>query len=223
MKVTTDACLFGAWVADDIKSKVDQPQHALDIGAGTGLLSLMIAQKNPALFIDAIEIDPGAAIQANENILASPWQNQLKIIEGDIRNFPTDYSFDILISNPPFYENELNSLHPKKNLAHHSSELAFDDLLSKTNTHLNQTGTFYLLLPYKREAEIKKSLASYKLNISKEVYVRQSINHDFFRVMIAGKKEKEPHTEKSEISIWNEKRHYTDEFIKYLEDYYLYL
>jgi len=102
MKVTTDACLFGAWVADDIKSKVDQPQHALDIGAGTGLLSLMIAQKNPALFIDAIEIDPGAATQANENILSSPWRNRLKIIEGDIRNFPTDYSYDILISNPPF-------------------------------------------------------------------------------------------------------------------------
>lgn len=78
-------------------------------------------------------------------------------------------------------------------------------------------------MPYKRKTEIEELIKSHLLYISKEVHVRQSVNHDFFRIMIAGKKEKQLRMEESEISIWNEKKQYTNEFVKYLQDYYLYL
>lgn len=223
MKVTTDACLFGAWVAEEIKHSNEPSQHLLDIGTGTGLLPLMILQKNLQLHVDAIEIDPDACKQAEENSIASPWSKQLTIIASDIRNFQTDKLYDTLISNPPFYENELNAAHPKRNIAHHGSELTFNDLFDLINRHLNPAGTFYILTPYKRKAEIEKAMEVHHLHIAKEVYVRQSVNHDFFRIMLAGKKEKQADKQHSEISICNEKQQYTHEFVKYLQDYYLYL
>lgn len=114
MKVTTDACLFGAWVANEIINGVGQSENLLDVGTGTGLLSLMIVEKNPKLFIDAIEIDQDACKQANENRLGSPWHKQINIIEADARNFSSARQYDSIISNPPFYENELNSENKKK-------------------------------------------------------------------------------------------------------------
>ena len=179
MKVTTDACLFGAWVADEIKNSGDKVHTLFDVGAGTGLLSFMIAQKHAGLSIDAIEIDAEACSQANENNFASQWHNRINIIQGDLRGFSTGKLYDVIISNPPFYENQLTSANSKRNAAHHSSEFSFNDLISLIKTALNQTGSFYILMPYKRKAEIKKSLEEQNLSVSKEMYVRQSARHDF--------------------------------------------
>ncbi len=223
MKVTTDACLFGAWTADDIIRSGEGPRHLLDIGTGTGLLSLMVAQKNPGVFIDAIEINPEARRQAHQNILASPWHQQISSMEGDIRDFSTGKLYGGIICNPPFYENEPASVHPDRNVALHSSELTFDDLFRLIDRFLADNGTFYVLIPYKRKKEIEKIEHSHGFYVSERVYVRQSVHHDFFRIMIAGKKVKPPVTGQVEISIWDEKQQYTPAFVKYLRDYYLYL
>src|SRR5688572_25058776 len=119
MKVTTDACLFGAWCATEINQ---DNKRLLDIGTGTGLLSLMIAQKNK-LLIDAVEIEEQAAVQAVENVKASPWKESVHVIHKNIRDFNSEKKYNYIISNPPFYENELSGERMEKNIAHHDAGL----------------------------------------------------------------------------------------------------
>ena len=120
MKVTTDACLFGAWVANQIKNTGSEFSTALDIGTGTGLLSLMVSQKND-LKIDTIEIEDDAFEQLKENIADSPWKDRINLFHNDVRNFIFNQQYDVIFSNPPFYENELKSDDAKRNLALHGT------------------------------------------------------------------------------------------------------
>ena len=225
MKVTTDGCLFGGWVAEEIKNEKLKIHKSLDIGTGTGLLSLILAQKNPAVTIHAIEIDKDAGKQARENIDASPWKDRIDILEGNVKDYSFPEKFDLIISNPPFYENELKSESQKKNIAHHSENLTLEELLSIIKKNLNRNGHFYLLLPTKRNEEISSFFIKNKLQISKMIFVRQSINHDYFRILLSGKHKQDElsEIELDEISICDEKQEYTKEFTELLKDYYLYL
>jgi len=224
MKVTTDACLFGAWVAQEVESEKLKVESAIDIGTGTGLLALMLAQKNPEMEIDAIEIDKDAAEQANINVGSSPWKEQINILQGDVKAFSFEKEFDLIISNPPFYEKEIRSAIDSKNVAHHSENLTVKELLVIIKDNLRDTGLFFLLLPYKRNEEIKKLFKDHELYISKILFVRQSVKHDYFRLFIkGGLNAKEKETEFDELSIWDEKQQYTNEFVNLLKDYYLHL
>jgi len=229
MKVTTDACLFGAWIVREVKSQIPKAfgikiKNILDIGAGTGLLSLMFAQKNPELKIDAIELDKDAATQARFNVGSSPWKEQLNIIQADVKEFPFEKKFDLIISNPPFYEKEIRSATDSKNVAHHSENLTLKELLVIIKDNLRDTGLFFLLLPYKRNEEIKKLFNDHELSISKILFVRQSVKHDYFRIFIKGSlNAEEKETEFDELSIWDDKQQYTNEFVNLLKEYYLHL
>jgi tRNA1Val (adenine37-N6)-methyltransferase len=224
MKVTTDACLFGAWTAEEVRSQEPGVGSSLDIGTGTGLLALMLAQKNPEMKIDSIEIDKEAAEQAKINAGSSPWKEQINIVQDDVRAFSFEEEFDLIISNPPFYENEIRSATDSKNVAHHSDNLTLKELLVIIKNNLSKTGIFFLLLPYKRNEEIKKLLKDHELNISKILFVRQSVKHDYFRIFLKGSlNSEEKETEFNELSIWDDKQHYTNEFVLLLKDYYLHL
>jgi len=224
MKVTTDACLFGAWVANEDKSKNNDVKSVLDIGAGTGALSLMYAQKNPLANIDAIEIEGGAYTQAKENIAASPFAERITIVHDDVKKLTSSKKYDSIISNPPFYEREIRSNDQKKNVAHHNSGLLFEELLGVIMDNLLPLGNFYLLLPFKRNEEIKKILLKQDLFVSKIVFVKQSTKHSYIRMMIAGTPEKNRvETTIEEISICDDQQQYKEEFTELLKDYYLYL
>ena len=224
MKVTTDACLFGAWIVNEVKSEKSKVKNVLDIGTGTGLLSLMLAQKNPEMKIDAIEIDNDAAEQAKTNIESSPWKEQINIIQADVKGFSFEKEFDLIISNPPFYENEIRSATDSKNVAHHSENLTLKELLVIIKENLTKRSSFFLLLPYKRNEEIKKLFKDQQLHITKMILVRQSVKHDYFRVFIKGNlNAEEKETGFDELSIWNDKQQYTNEFVNLLKDYYLHL
>jgi len=225
MKVTTDACLFGAWVAEEVRSQESGVRSSLDIGTGTGLLALMLAQKNPEANILAIEIDKDAAEQATNNIDSSLWKDQVDLLKADVKDFSFPEKFDLIISNPPFYEKELRSDTDKKNIAHHSENLTLKELLVIIKDHLTKTGLFFLLLPYKRNEEIKKLFKDHDLNISKILFVRQSVKHDYFRIMLKGNlsEQKSIETEFNEMSIWDDSQQYTNEFKQLLKDYYLHL
>lgn len=227
MKVTTDACLFGAWVAEEIKNEKLIINNCLDIGTGTGLLSLMLAQKtNDSVEIDAVEIDEAATKQARENADASPWAKRIFVMPGDAKNMVDTFSknFDVIVSNPPFYEKEIRSENVTKNIAHHSDQLTLKELFDLIRNYLERNGNFFLLLPYKRNEEIRKLLRDHELHVSKMIFVRQSVKHDYFRIFIKGTLNAgEQETELDEISIWDHKQQYTAEFVSLLKDYYLHL
>jgi tRNA1Val (adenine37-N6)-methyltransferase len=221
MKVTTDACLFGAWMASDIQ-KNKSAKTLLDIGSGTGLLSLMIAQKNPELQFDTLEIDAKTAGQAKENAESSPWKGSIRIFNEDATLFNAENKYDLIISNPPFYENELQSGNKQKNIAHHSEALSLNNLLNTIKNNISEAGDFYLLLPYKRNDEIERLFNKYGFSISYKVNVRQSISHSFFRIMIKAGLQNNSAIEE-EIPIKESNQQYTKEFTVLLSDYYLYL
>lgn len=222
MKVATDSCLFGAWAAREIQNEKLKIKNVLDIGAGTGLLSLMITQKNE-IELDAVEIDAEATQQAKENIDASPWKNQIRIFNDDILSFQPDKKYDCIISNPPFYENELASGKQKKNIAHHSEQLTIAQLLKTIKVHLQEEGTFFLMYPFKRKEEIEKLLSQNKLHLADSIILKQSIKHAPFRVIVKGMNKEVGVQKQISISIWNEHQQYTNEFVDLLKDYYLYL
>jgi tRNA1Val (adenine37-N6)-methyltransferase len=222
MKVTTDACLFGAWCAEEMSNEPqEETKNILEIGSGSGLLSLMIAQKNDCL-IDAIEIDEEAAQQAKENISLSAWKDNVKLHHADVLNFSFNQSYNVIVSNPPFYENEIESANKQKNLAHHGNGLKLSELFSLVKKQLATHGNFYLLLPFKRKSEAEKILRRENLFIQKMIIVSQSVKHQPFRLMIkAGHAPMQ--IEEKHIFITDEKQQYTLEFVSLLKDYYLYL
>ena len=224
MKVTTDACLFGAWAVNEVESAKLKVESVLDIGTGTGLLSLMIAQKNSEINISAIEIDKDAVTQAKENFDTSPWNDRIDVIEGDVKDYSFPEKFDIIISNPPFYEKEIRSETDNKNVAYHSESLTLEELLNVIKNNLNRDGSFFLLLPYKRNKEIIKRFKDHELSICKVLFIRQSVKHTYFRIFIKGDlRIKEKETEFGEMSIWDEEQQYTAGFVRLLKDYYLHL
>ncbi len=226
MKVTTDSCLFGAWSGRVIRSQPAVPR-LLDIGTGTGLLSLMLAQQHEAI-IDAIEIEKDAADQATENIAASPWADRVKIIHADAGKFRFRDKYNLIISNPPFYEKELKGDDVKKNIAHHNEGLLLPGLLAIVKNNLEIDGSFFLLLPYKRMEEFKNLFLENGLVIQRLLFVKQSVDHDYFRIMLEGKfkpvaTNRVTEIQEDQISIKDSEGQYTPAFINLLKDYYLHL
>lgn len=225
MKVTTDSCLFGAWVADYLRVHPLEGK-ALDIGAGTGLLSMMVAQKTQLSF-DAIELDPSAAAQARENVASSPFSERIKIIEGNVLEAQEklETNYNVIISNPPFYENDLVSPDNRKNQAHHDHSLRLEGLLGVVHQHLAPHGQFFVLLPFRRWEEFRKSAGSFGLSVASVLFVRQTSRHDYFRVLIRcqHKTEREISVQEDELVIREEGDDYSGAFVFLLKDYYLYL
>ena len=219
MKVCTDACLFGAWVANRFSGKRDQ--RILDIGTGTGLLSLMLNQKISGN-IDAVELDERAAIQAQQNIHEAYQEKNIKVIHADILNFNPEATFNLIVSNPPFFEQDLLSPDPQKNNARHDTSLTLSDLLSCVEKHLAAEGNFAVLLPAHRTdkcIEIARSI--HHLYPTEIVQVRQTENHPVFRSMILFSRTAAPPVSK-EICI-KENQNYSSSFIDLLADYYMFL
>jgi tRNA1Val (adenine37-N6)-methyltransferase len=221
LKVSTDSCLFGAWIAKEMQTKKCDVQTALDIGAGSGLLMLMLAQKCNAL-IDGIEIDNASYEQAKENITASSWKERLNLFYGDVKQFEFDKKYDLIIANPPFYENDLKSNTAERNVAMHDAGLKLDELLKVVDKNLSDDGWFAVLLPYHRTEKFIAEAEACHLNLIKRTDVMQTVHHSFFRTMLLLGKGTQK-VEISSIAVKDEKNAYTAAFMELLEDYYLYL
>jgi tRNA1Val (adenine37-N6)-methyltransferase len=221
MKVCTDACLFGAYTATLIEEGKLTATNILDIGTGTGLLSLMLAQKTPAQ-IDAVEIDKAAFYQARENFEESPWKERLKVFHSSILQFDSAKKYDCIISNPPFFEKDLKSDDDKKNAAKHDSTLTLQQLLEVVTKYLEDNGVFVVLLPYHRINYCIEEAEKAGLYLSKKVLVKQTPLHAWFRGMLFFSRQQTIST-KEEISIRDKMGDYTNKFMDLLQDYYLYL
>lgn len=230
MKVCTDACLFGAYIAEklsdeNVKYKKEDllagsPKNVLDIGAGTGLLSLMLAQKTD-YHIDAVEIDEQAQQQAQGNFDASPWKERLKVYHSSVLSYePALQKYDFIISNPPFFEDDLKSFQTKRNIALHSTELNLQELIIQIKRLLAKDGKFAVLLPFHRAAYFEKIAAGSNFFISERVLVKQTPKHNYFRAMLLFETSFVK-TSQSEIIIQEENKNYTEAFAGILKDYYL--
>jgi len=199
MKVCTDACILGAWFA----RQMGAAHSILDIGSGSGLLMLMLAQQSDAI-IHGIEIDPGAFEQSTENILRSPFlgrkeglrafttgtpfsketPERLSVFHGDARHYAFPGEYDFIISNPPFYENDLTTSSDAKNTAKHSTALDFRELLTIINNNLSDAGAFGVLLPFHRWERFDQLACATGFKPISRLFVRQSPSHHHFRAIL---------------------------------------
>lgn len=219
MKVCTDACILGAWFAD----KAPAWSQVLDIGSGTGLLMLMLAQKHKG-DIKGIELDLTAFRQLQTNIGQSPWKQKLKVFPGDARSFSFPEKFDFIISNPPFFEGDLPAASDTANLAKHSKELTLAELLTVIDSNLSPEGSFGVLLPYHRTDWFEQlARENYGFWLREKLLVRQTPRHDYFRSVLYFSRNREGFVPTAELTIQNSEGKYTEDFVQLMKDYYLYL
>jgi tRNA1Val (adenine37-N6)-methyltransferase len=216
MKVTTDACTQGAWTP--VQSGV---QHILDIGTGTGLLSLMLAQRTQGTVIDAIEYDIDAAQQAVENVSASPWHDRINIIEGDVCTHKFDRNYDLIITNPPFFNNSLLSDNAEKNKARHTISLSYEELIRVINENLADDGYVSVLLPYPEYLQWRSLLETNGYFEIDKLNVRHTAQSAIKRVVSICRKRQLDELRETTLTIKGDDNKYTPEFTKLLAPFYL--
>lgn len=216
MKVSTDACVLGAWFA----AKIRDYTYVLDIGSGTGLLMLMLAQKLKSQ-VHGIELELDCFKQLKENIAHNNWKDKCKVIIGDVRTYTFPVKYDFIISNPPFYEKQLPSDDDKVNLARHCSNLNFQELLMAIDKNLTNDGTFGILLPYQRVKEFEQLASEKKFFLSEKLLLKQSPKHDHFRGILHFTRTKVSPVQSYTLCIKDNSQNYSSEFAELLKDYYL--
>ncbi|MFN4284608.1 MAG: tRNA1(Val) (adenine(37)-N6)-methyltransferase [Lacibacter sp.] len=222
MKVSTDSCLFGAWVAARAAASFSCAHRVLDIGTGTGLLMALLAQQCDAT-IDGIEIEATTAAEAAANCRRTPWHNRLRVLHADVRNQKVAQAYDLVISNPPFYENSLPSESAVHNVAHHGAALTLQQLVAFVAEALNNDGSFAVLLPFFREAEMVALCADKNLQLQQRTRVRHAPGKPFMRSMLWFVKGSTSLIADTDMSIHAATGKYSEDFIQLLQPYYLYL
>ncbi len=216
MKVSTDACLFGAI------TPVSENDSVLDIGTGTGLLALMLAQKCNCE-IDAVERDAPSYSQAVTNVLMSPWSSRIKLHHTDIRLFHPGKKFSLIICNPPFFENHRRSSIAQQNTAKHADQLSFRELIEAVSKNLKSDGLFAVLLPANIIEKFVMLSAMSSLHVLYHVYIsdRESLHPK--RVITIFSPENQETKESNSIYIKDAGGNYSKQFRELLQPYYLHL
>ena len=214
MKVCTDSCLFGAWIPVSGKE-----ENILDIGTGTGLLALMMAQRTRAK-VDAVEIEREALEQAGENIKNSKWAENISIFHSDIIGFPTDKKYDLILANPPFYEKDLESEKQEEKLAKHAQGLTLNKLLASIPPFLHPGTSLALLLPYFRKAEASLLLETSGWHIGHELSVSNHPGSRYFRYLVFCSRNPVLKVTQT-MSIYKNGKEYGPDFTELLSNFYL--
>jgi len=217
MKIGTDGVLLGAWTP-----LINNPYNVLDIGAGTGILSLMLAQRSNAEQIDAIEIDEDAYEQCVENFEASPWGDKLFCFHAGLDEFvdePED-EYDLIISNPPFYTDDYKSDNVSRDLARFEDALPFEELIEAAALLLSDNGIFSVIIPSKEEGRFVamcKELDLFPLKITR---VKGTPTSEIKRSLLAFcRMEQTPLIDELVIEI--SRHNYTSEYIELTKEFYL--
>ncbi|MFW5709928.1 MAG: tRNA1(Val) (adenine(37)-N6)-methyltransferase [Bacteroidota bacterium] len=216
MKVGTDSVLLGAWAGVEGKEKI------LDIGTGTGIIAIMLAQRSLAK-IEGIEIEEEAFNQAVENAKKSPWSDRITMFRQSFQDFSEQNgpAYDGIVSNPPFFDNSLPPSNNPRVLAKHTSELNRSDLLHGVTRLLKPRGTFSVILPYTTESEFIDTARGYNLFVSRKMNIRPTAEKDYHRIMIEFSTEQGITTEEFLTIEKGERHDYTDEYKDLTKDFYL--
>lgn len=218
MKIGTDAVLLGAWCPID-----NNPKSILDVGAGTGILALMLAQRTNADQIDALEIDEEAYEQCVENFENSPWADKLFCYHAALDEFVDDPEdeYDLIISNPPFYSEDFKTADEQRDLARFQDAMPFEDLIEAADLLLSENGTFAVVIPYKEEERFIDLCAEYEFYPVKATRVKGSHKTPIVRSLLAFKRYELSVLTADELVIEINRHEYTDDYINLTQDFYL--
>lgn len=214
MKVGTDGVLLGAW------ANVENANTILDIGSGTGLIALMLAQRNQKAKITAIDIALNAYEQSKQNFENSKWKDNLSAVHSALISFKSDEKFDVIVSNPPFFNNTFKAGNQERNTARQTENLSFENLILKTASLLSKNGKACFIIPFSEEDNFVQLARKNNLFLNQKLLIKGNINTEIIRSLLEFSFiEKEVKTSILAIEI---SRHvYTEEYIKLVKDFYL--
>ncbi len=220
MKVGTDGVLLGAWCSLD-----HHPETILDIGSGTGLIALMIAQRSNAITIDAVEINEEAYEESVENFERSDWSDRLFCYHSSFQDFVKELkeeeeTYDLIISNPPFYSETFDSINTARNTARFTASLSFQNLITGTAEILSQTGIFAVIVPRKEEQAFVSIALESNLFLVRVCRVKGHINATIKRSLLEFSFQQKP-TIAQELVIETARHQYTTEYTSLVKDFYL--
>lgn len=214
MKVGTDGVLLGAL------APVEQVPSALDIGTGTGLVALMLAQRNPSMHIDAIEIDADAAEQAAQNVAQSPWRS-IHVQHTALQHYAPNKQYQLIVSNPPYFVNSLKAPQKSRSTARHTDSLSFQDLLAGVAKLLLPDGAFWVILPHDAQPSFCQLAQQQGLYACSKVHVFSRADKPAKRIVM-GFTRTQTTCQESNLVIENEQRHsYTPAFAQLTAPFYL--
>ncbi len=215
MKVGTDAILLGSW------AEATEPSAILDIGTGTGVIALMLAQRFPAARIDAVEIDAAAIDQATDNFGRSPWADRLAAHSGSIQDFDVDHRYDLIVSNPPYFVNSLPPGDASRQLARHDNSLTSTDLADAASRLLTTTGRFCVILPFEQSDKIIAIATARGMHCSRWCCVRPTPKHQPKRVLLEFTKTTDGPAEETELTIEIRRHEYSPEYAELAQAFLL--
>lgn len=218
MKIGTDGVLLGAWAPLD-----NNPISILDIGSGTGVIALMLAQRSNAEQIDALEIDEAAYEQSVDNFENSPWGDRLFCFHAGLDEFmeePED-EYDLIVSNPPFYTDDYKSATEQRDLARFADAMPFEDLIEAADLLLSEDGVLAVIIPHKEEANFLTVAKEFELYPLKITRVQGTPMTEVKRSLLALSRSNKANYPTDLLVIETDRHNYTDEYIALTRDFYL--
>jgi tRNA1Val (adenine37-N6)-methyltransferase len=214
-KIGTDGVLLGAWVG------VEDATNMLDIGTGSGVIALMLAQRTAQhVRIDAIEIEEEDAAQAIENVKHSPWPQKINVIHSSVQKFAPGNKYDLIVSNPPYFIKSWLPPDEKRSQARHTHELTFEELLHFASHWLTDDGKLAVILPYQEGQQFMAAAQNYNLYPCKQLHFRSRQNKPVERLLTELKKQRQELITE-ELVLHGEGEEWSEDYKKLTRDFYL--
>ena len=214
MKVGTDGVLIGAWASVRVNDRT-----ILDIGTGTGLIALMLAQRNPEAEVVAVDIDSESAAQARDNVAASPWSDRVTVEECAVQDFVSDLKFDLIVSNPPYFVDSQKCPDGSRNTARHTDTLSFSELMKAAERLLAPDGRFAVIVPAESAMSV---IAAGNMHLVRRCDVRTKPSAQPKRVMLEFSPRFEGAALREELTIGDGTNGgYSPEYVALTRDFYL--
>jgi len=221
MKVGTDGVLLGAWAQVPQNEDASPYLNVLDVGTGTGLIALMLAQRFPAAKIVGIDIDEASIEQAKENADNTPFKAQISIQKQDFSDL--DFSsnkYDLIVSNPPFYTEDTLSGKEARDMARHTTSLPFEILVANTAKLLTKGGLFCVIIPYQSASDFISICVTNRLYLTRRLNIRSKESKPFNRVMLEFSTTIQP-AKTNTLTLYDNYHERTPEYTQLTQDFYL--